>query len=84
MKLDLIKNYIKRLKKEDINDYLNKEHIEATNNEIDIIYNEIMSNYDNIDKINFEEYIIKFKDKLNTKLYNKIIEKYYEYKKFIE
>ena len=40
------------------------------------IHNEILNN--------FQNYIVKFKDKLNTNLYNKIIEKYNQYKKFIE
>ena len=84
MKLDLIKNYIKKLKKEDIINYLNKESIKANDNEINLIYSEIINNYDKIDMINFDEYILKFKNKLNDNLYNKIIEKYNEYKKFIE
>ena len=84
MKLDLIKNYIRKLKKEDIINYLNKESIKANDNEINLIYSEIINNYEKIDMINFDEYILKFKNKLNDNLYNKIIEKYNEYKKFIE
>ena len=83
MKIDLIKNYISNLKKEDIKNYIEHENIEASNEEIDLIYNEIMSNYKVLENINFEEYISKFKDKLNNNLYNKIIEKYNQYKKFI-
>ncbi len=84
MKLDLIKNYIRKLKKEDIINYLNKENIKANDNEINLIYSEIINNCEKIDMINFDEYILKFKNLLNNNLYNKIIEKYNEYKKFIE
>lgn len=84
MKIDLIKNYISKLKKEDIINYLNKENIPYNNDEINLIYEGIMSNYQNIDKIDFMSYISNYKYNLNETLYSKIIEKYYEYKKFIE
>lgn len=84
MKIDLIKNYISKLKKQDIIDYLNKEEIEADSNEIDLIYKTIKDNYQNIETYNFEENIKFYKDKLNENLYKKIIEKYNKYKKFIE
>ena len=84
MKIDLIKNYISKLKKEDIINYLKKENVQANNEEVDLIYSTIMNNYTNMENINFIEEITKFKDKLNNNLYNKIIEKYNEYKKFIE
>ena len=84
MKLDLIKSYISRLKKEDISSYLDKEKIPYNDNELNLIYEAIMSNYNNIDKIDFDSYISNYKFNLNSTLYNKIIEKYNEYKKFIE
>ncbi len=84
MKIDLIKNYISKLKKEDIINYLNKESIPYNNDEVNLIYEAIMSNYQNIDSINFMSYISNYKYNLNETLYNKIIEKYNEYKKFIE
>jgi len=84
LKIDLIKNYISKLKKEDIINYLKKENVQANNEEVDLIYSTIMNNYTNMENINFIEEITKFKDKLNNNLYNKIIEKYNEYKKFIE
>ena len=84
MKLDLIKTYIKNIKKDDIVNYLRKENISANDNEINLIYNEIQKNYLNMENINFEQYIVNFKNQLNENLYNKIIEKYNEYKKFIE
>ena len=84
MKIDLIKNYISKLKKEDIINYLNKESIPYNNDEVNLIYEGIMSNYQNIDSINFMSYISNYKYNLNENLYNKILEKYNEYKKFIE
>ena len=84
MKLDLIKNYIKKLNKEDISNYLKKEHIEFCEKEVNLIYKTIKENYENLENIDFNSYIQKYKEFLNKNLYNKIIEKYNEYKKFIE
>ena len=84
MKIDLLKNYISKLNKEDIINYLNKENIPYNNQEVDLIYEAIMSNYKNIENIDFMNYISNYKYNLNDILYNKIIEKYNEYKKFIE
>ena len=84
MKIDLIKNYISKLKKEDIINYLNKENLPYSNEEVDLIYDGIMSNYQNLENIDFNTYITNYKYNLNETLYNKIIEKYNEYKKFIE
>lgn len=84
MKIDLIKNYINKLQKEDIINYLNKESITANDNEIDLIYNSIKNDFDYVIHNDFNVYLEKYKSQLNENLYNKIIEKYNEYKKFIE
>jgi hypothetical protein len=84
MKIDMIKNYIKKLTKEDIVNYLNKEKIEASIDEINLIYNSIKNDFDYVIHNDFYKYIERFKSKLNNNLFNKIIEKYNEYKKFIE
>lgn len=84
MKIDLIRNYINKLQKEDIINYLNKESISANNEEIDIIYNSIKNDFDYIINNDFNTYLEKYKSQLNEELYNKIIEKHNEYKKFIE
>ena len=84
MKIDLIRNYINKLQKEDIINYLNKESITANNEEIDIIYNSIKNDFDYIINNDFNTYLEKYKSQLNEELYNKIIEKHNEYKKFIE
>ena len=83
MTRNLIINYINKITKFDIEKYISKENIEHTKEEIDLIYQAIKNDYNEILN-NFQNYIVKFKDKLNTNLYNKIIEKYNQYKKFIE
>ena len=83
MNKNLIINYINKITKFDIERYISKENIEHTKEEIDLIYNSIKNDYNEILN-NFQNYIVKFKDKLNKNLYNKIIEKYNQYKKFID
>lgn len=84
MKKELIKNYINKLTKQDLIDYLSKECITASNDEINMIYNAIKNDYEEILNNNFMSYISNYKLSLNEELYKKIIEKYNEYKKFIE
>lgn len=84
MKKELLKNYISRLTKQDIINYLSKECIPASNEEIDIIYNAIKNDYEEILETNFMNYISNYKLNFNPDLYRTIIEKYNQYKKFIE
>ena len=84
MKKNLIISYINKITKQDIINYLNKENIEYTNDELDLIYNAIKNDYEVILSNDFDKYITNYKFNLNEKLYNKILEKYNEYKKFIE
>ena len=84
MKKDILINYINRLKREDIVSYLSKECICASNEEIDMIYNAIKNDYNEILNSNFMSYISNYKLTFNEELYKKIIEKYNQYKKFIE
>ena len=74
MNKNLIINYIEKITKQDIQKYISKENIEHTKEEIDIIYQAIKNDYNEILN-NFQNYIFKFKNRLNTNLYNKIIEK---------
>ena len=83
MNKQILINYIQKITKEDIQKYISKENIQHTKDEIDLIYNSIKNDYNEILN-NFQNYIQKVKDKLNKNLYNKIIEKYNQYKKFIE
>ena len=84
MKKDLIKSYAKNITRDDIVAYLQKECISASNEEIDLIYNAIKNDADEILNTNFMSYISNYKLNLNEELYKRIIEKYNEYKKFIE
>lgn len=84
MKKELLECYINKLKKEDIEKYLTKECVTYTESEINIIYNSIKNDYKEILNTNFMDYLSKHKLSLNEELYKKIIEKYNEYKKFIE
>ena len=84
MKKDLLINYINKLNKQDIIDYLSKECVTASNEEIDMIYNAIKNDYNEILDSNFMNYISNYKLNFNPELYKKIIEKYNQYKKFIE
>lgn len=84
MKKELILKYINNLEKEDIIKYLDKENLEYTTEEIDLIYNAIKNDYDIIMYGDFDKYISNYKFNINSNLYNNIISKYYQYKKFIE
>ena len=83
MNKNILINYIQKITKEDIQKYISKENIQHTKEEIDLIYQSIKNDYHEILN-NFKNYIEKQKNKLNPNLYNKIIEKYNQYKKFIE
>jgi len=81
---DLIKNYVEKLKKEDIIEYLSKECIPASKEEIDILYQAIKNDYEEILNTDFMSYISNYKLLFNENLYKTIIEKYNKYKKFID
>lgn len=84
MKTELLNNYIDNLTRDDIKNYISKESIPANESEIDIIYNSIKNDSDKILNNDFMNYLSDYKPVLNDELYNKIIEKYNQYKKFIE
>lgn len=80
---NLVKKYVDSLTKEDIKNFANKEGIEITNNEINIIYSTIKNNIDILlskDALNF---IKRYQSHLSDEVYDKIIEKYNKYKDFI-
>ena len=83
MKKELLKAYINRLTRDDIVNYLSKECIPASKEEIDMIYSAIKNDYNEILETDFNSYISNYKLNFNKILYMKIIEKYNEYKKFI-
>ena len=84
MKKQLLISFINKLTKQDIVNYLSKECIPASNEEINLIYNAIKNDYNEILDTDFNSYISNYKLTFNKALYEKIVEKYNEYKKFIE
>ena len=84
MKKQILELYIKKLTKEDIINYLSKECIPASKEEIDLIYNAIKNDYNEILESDFNSYISNYKLTFNKALYEKIIYKYNEYKKLSE
>ena len=80
---DMLYNYIKKIKKDDIFNFGIKQNIKLNNNEIDIIYDYINNRYDDI--INdTDNILLEVKNKLNINTYNKLLELYDRYKYFIK
>ena len=76
-----LKSYVSRLTKEDIIEYLNKEDIKVTENEINIIY-EYIKKYFMISYKGDPTYLFdELRNKLNEETYNKVLELYQKYKK---
>ena len=84
MKEELLKSYIQKLKREDIVYYLCSECIEASESEIDIIYDLIKNHYEDMLGNDFMTYISNYEHVFNRELYLKIIEKYNKYKSLLE
>ncbi len=84
MNKNLIKKYASNITKEDILKFGESEGVNINNNELDTIYNIIKNRQDEILDGNFYEIIKNYKTKFNPILFNKIIEKYEKYKKFID
>ncbi len=80
---NLVKKYVDSLTKEDIKNFANKEGIEISNNEINIIYSTIKSNIDILLSKDALSFIKRYKSHLSDEVYDKIIEKYNKYKDFI-
>ena len=57
MKKQILEMYIKKLTKQDIVNYLSKECIPASNEEIDLIYKAIKNDYNEILESDFNSYI---------------------------
>ena len=67
-----IKNYTKKITKNDIINFSKKENIELNSDELNIIYDQIHNNIDNLIK-NQEKEIEKIKDKLSNTTYLKLL-----------
>lgn len=84
MNKNLIKKYASNITKEEILKFGESEGVNINNNELNTIYNIIKNNQDEILEGNFYEFINNYKNIFNPILFNKIIEKYEKYKKFID
>lgn len=79
MNKQLIQQYINKLKKEDIIIFSQKQGINLTNNELDLIYYKIKDNPEKILNNPLKE-INSIKDNISVNVYNKLIELYDKYK----
>ena len=84
MNKNLIKKYASSITKEDILKFGESEGVNINNNELNTIYNLIKNNQDEILNGEFYRIIGNYKNDFNPILFNKIIEKYEKYKKFID
>ncbi len=82
MQKNLIKNYVKNMSKEDIYNYIDKNGYDATNKEVDIIYNHIKTYYNELLETPLP-YIKMLKNKISDDNYYLILELYNKYKNFI-
>lgn len=79
---NIIKNYIDKLTKEDIINYSKKEGIFLNDSEINVIYDEIKNNWKQLYNGN-TRVITNLENKINNKAYNRLIDLYNTYKKFL-
>ena len=83
MNKQVILDYLKDLKKDDIISYTKKQNIIITNNDIDTLYDYIKNNPNKI--VNNPDYSIKeIKSKVSINGYNVILEMYNKYKFLID
>lgn len=79
----LIKEYIKKITEQDINNFAQKEGITLTNYELQTIYVYI-KNYVDVFLHDDSTYLFEeLKEKLQPNTYNKLVELYNKYKKYI-
>lgn len=76
MYYNLIKSYIKYLKKSDVENYALKNSIELNNKEIDIIYNTIINDWEELYKTDGINILNKIKKEVREEIYLKIKEMY--------
>ena len=76
---ELAKKYIKNLTPQDIKNYASSINIEVNNQEVNIIFNFLLNNYESL--LDKKDYVLKqLQPKLRPDLYNKVISLYEENK----
>ncbi len=73
MNIYLIREYVNRLRKEDVNNYALKQNIVLDNSEIDFIYSYIKNNYRKILSRDISLSLEEVKPKLKDSTYNKLV-----------
>lgn len=76
----IIKKYIDKLTKQDIINYIYKQNIELSPNEIDIIYYYIKNKYNEFLNGNDQNILIELKQKVSPKTYHILKDYYNTYK----
>jgi len=76
MYFNLIKMYIKNLRKEHIVEYAKKEEIDLNENEIDAIYNTINKNWEELYKTDGKRVLNNIKNELREETYQKLTKIY--------
>ncbi len=76
----IIKKYIDKLTKQDIINYIYKQNIELSPNEIDIIYYYIKNKYNEFLNGNDQNILIELKQKVSPKTYHILKDYYNSYK----
>jgi len=76
MYFNLIKMYIKNLRKEHIVEYAKKEGIDLNENEIDAIYNTINKNWEELYKTDGKRVLNNIKNELREETYQKLTKIY--------
>ncbi len=73
MNIYLIREYVNRLRKEDVNNYALKQNIVLDNSEIDFIYSYIKNNYRKILSRDISLSLDEVKPKFRDSTYNKLV-----------
>lgn len=84
MDRNMIRKYISKLDRNTINNFALKNKIKLTTDELEIIYNSIKNDYEEFLGSDFYKYMEQYRKKLSENVYNKIVELYEKYKKYIK
>ncbi len=76
---ELVKKYINRLSINDLEKFARANNISYSQNELNIIYNFILNNYNDLLNENIRVFE-KIKDKISPTLYKRLLNLYIEYK----
>lgn len=81
---NIIKNYAEKLDITEVKEYAKKEGVSITDYEAETLLNTVKDNIDDILEGNAEYYMESLKYKVSTPVYEKMLELFNKYKKFID